>query len=141
MYQSIIVAAGLFSQGATTRGLIGKAMRLLGQGGRIIVVHVMEDMPALVSAAIPRDQFNAQRNQIRTRLEGLATTPEGNALDIDLRTGRPAREILQCAAENDADLIMIASHRPGLRDYFIGSTAARVVRHANCSVLVSRRFV
>ena len=36
------------------------------------------------------------------------------------------------------DLIIVASHRPGLQDYFLGSTAAKVVRHAKCSVLVIR---
>ena len=35
-------------------------------------------------------------------------------------------------------MIMIASHKPGMSDYFIGSTASRVVRHSPVSVLVSR---
>ena len=42
------------------------------------------------------------------------------------------------AKEKNADMIIIASHRPGLQDYFLGSTAAKVVRHATCSVLVVR---
>jgi nucleotide-binding universal stress UspA family protein len=46
--------------------------------------------------------------------------------------------ILETAKEIGADLIVIASHRPGLQDYFLGSTAARVVRHAECAVLVDR---
>jgi universal stress protein F len=33
---------------------------------------------------------------------------------------------------------VIASHRPGIQDYFLGSTASRVVRHANCTVHVMR---
>ena len=40
--------------------------------------------------------------------------------------------------ESGADLLIIASHRPGLQDYFLGSTAAHVVRHAACSVHVIR---
>jgi len=36
------------------------------------------------------------------------------------------------------DLIIVGSHKPGLQDYLLGSTAARVVRHAMCSVLVGR---
>jgi len=36
------------------------------------------------------------------------------------------------------DLIVIASHRPGLKDYFLGSTAGRVVRHSPCAVHVIR---
>ena len=41
-------------------------------------------------------------------------------------------------ARQQADLIIIASHKPGFQDYFLGSTAAKVVRHAPCSVLVVR---
>jgi universal stress protein F len=59
-------------------------------------------------------------------------------VDIDLRGGRPAEEIIAAAAECNADLIMLASHKPGLSDYFLGSTASRVVRHSPVSVLVSR---
>ena len=36
------------------------------------------------------------------------------------------------------DLIVMASHRPELKDYLIGPNAARVVRHADCSVQVVR---
>jgi nucleotide-binding universal stress UspA family protein len=55
-----------------------------------------------------------------------------------VRAGHPGNQILDLAEETNADLIIVASHRPGLQDYFIGSTAGRVVRHANCSVLVTR---
>ena len=41
-------------------------------------------------------------------------------------------------AETNADLIVINSHKPGVEDYFLGSTASRVVRRAPCSVLVLR---
>ena len=37
-------------------------------------------------------------------------------------------------------MIVIASHDPGLVDYLLGSVAARVVRHAHCSVLVTRKL-
>jgi nucleotide-binding universal stress UspA family protein len=35
-------------------------------------------------------------------------------------------------------LIIIGSHSPSMQDYLLGPNAARVVRHANCSVLVIR---
>ncbi len=47
-------------------------------------------------------------------------------------------EILKVAAEAGCDLIVMASQRPELKDYLLGPNAARVVRHANCSVLVVR---
>ena len=47
-------------------------------------------------------------------------------------------EILRVAAQTGCDLIVVASHRPALKDYLLGPNAARVVRHAACSVLVVR---
>ncbi|WP_371932559.1 universal stress protein [Pararhizobium sp. IMCC21322] len=46
--------------------------------------------------------------------------------------------MVEYAESNGVDCIIIASHRPGLQDYFLGSTAARVVRHAHCAVHVIR---
>ena len=58
--------------------------------------------------------------------------------DSEVLSGHTPLKILEYATEIGADLIIIASHRPGLQDYFLGSTAARVVRHAECAVLVDR---
>jgi nucleotide-binding universal stress UspA family protein len=46
--------------------------------------------------------------------------------------------LVQTAEETDASMIVIASHRRphGLRAHFVGSVAAAVVAHAECSVLV-----
>ena len=46
--------------------------------------------------------------------------------------------ILKIAGDIEADLIITASHRPELKDYLLGPIAARVVRHAGCSVMVVR---
>ena len=47
-------------------------------------------------------------------------------------------EILGVAEEAGADLVVVGSHRPAMKDYLLGTNAARVVRHARCSVLVAR---
>ena len=52
--------------------------------------------------------------------------------------GHAGRTIVEFAKEHEVDLIVMNSHRPGIGDYFLGSTAARVVRHAQCSVHVIR---
>ncbi|NNE80043.1 MAG: universal stress protein [Silicimonas sp.] len=52
--------------------------------------------------------------------------------------GSPGNEIVEYAEKNDIDCIVIASHKPGLADYLLGSTAARVVRHVRCNVHVLR---
>ena len=46
--------------------------------------------------------------------------------------------IAEMAEKSAADLIVINSHRPGVQDYFLGSTASRVVRRAPCAVMVLR---
>ncbi|ENT3205198.1 universal stress protein, partial [Salmonella enterica] len=46
--------------------------------------------------------------------------------------------ILEMAKKLPADMVIIASHRPDITTYLLGSNAAAVVRHAECSVLVVR---
>ena len=55
-----------------------------------------------------------------------------------VRIGRPAQVIVDIAAELEVDLIVIGSHGFGVLDRVLGTTAARVVNHAQCSVLVVR---
>ena len=52
--------------------------------------------------------------------------------------GPPKDHILQLADDIHADVIILASHRPSISTYLLGSNAAVVVRHAKCSVLVVR---
>ena len=62
----------------------------------------------------------------------------GVASDL-LRMGdESCRWILEEAAAMKADLIVMTSHRPAMRTYFLGSNAGHVVRYAKCSVLVVR---
>ena len=67
-----------------------------------------------------------------------ARVPSGMHVQHIVRQGTVYEMVLLTAKEIDADLIIIASHRPELKDYLLGPNAARVVRHANCSVLVVR---
>ena len=91
-------------------------------------------MPA---GTVPPVRHGSRQAEARVELNLLADGVTAGVTS-EIRTGAAASQILQCADDNAADLVMIASHRPGLSDYFIGSTAARVVRHAQCSVLISR---
>ena len=56
-----------------------------------------------------------------------------------VRQGNVDRKILDEAKAMDADLIVMSSHRTGVRTYFLGSNAGHVVRYATCSVLVVRQ--
>lgn len=140
MYKNIIVAVDL-AHGDAGKALLAKAAELIDQGGTIRLLHVLEDVPSYIAAELPRDLSDRRQAEAKVELKVIAGEIEGQAgatVHLETRHGAAAGQILQSAEDHGADLVMIASHRPGLSDYFIGSTAARVVRHAQCSVLISR---
>ncbi len=54
-----------------------------------------------------------------------------------VKTGKPFLEIVETAAEEDADMIIISSHgHSGVEHILFGSTAEKVVRKAPCPVLI-----
>lgn len=56
-----------------------------------------------------------------------------------VKTGKPFVEIIETAAEENADLIIISSHgHSGMEHILFGSTADKVVRKAPCPVLSLR---
>ncbi len=56
----------------------------------------------------------------------------------DVSVGAPWQAICAVARRVDADLIVVGSHGYGGIDRLLGTTAAKVVNHADCSVLVVR---
>ena len=136
MYKNIVVAVDL-AHGDAGKALIKRAAALVDAGGVIHVLHVLEDVPAYIAAELPIDVHQRRTAEARVEL-GVLVKDTGIESKVEVRQGAAAAQILQFAEDGGADLVMIASHRPGLSDYFIGSTAARVVRHAQCSVLIVR---
>jgi nucleotide-binding universal stress UspA family protein len=72
--------------------------------------------------------------------EGLRYVPQAETLS---REGRPEREIIQCAAEWHADVIVISSRSPAfggpaLGPKSVGHVARFVLDHAPCPVLLIR---
>lgn len=136
MYRTIIVPIDL-SQEDKGRNIVNLAVKLGGSDARIILVNVLEELPGYIAVELPAGLMEQSRDDAQAKLRAIAADA-GIAPEIVVRTGHPGNQILDLAEEMGADLIMVASHRPGLQDYFIGSTAGRVVRHATCSVLVVR---
>ena len=123
----------------TGRGALKLAKELKEKhGGKLELLHVNEIIPGYVVSHLP-DDFAEKANQ--TAIDSLKSAAEASGVDADVvvLAGNPATEILEYAKNVEADTIVIASHDPGLADYLIGSVAAKVVRHAHCSVLVVRQ--
>ncbi len=134
MYKTILVPVDLShpEQGSKTLGI---ARKIGGDASRVVALFVAADVPGYVSVELPMGWLEKSLDKSRTELGVLA---DKAAAETKVLTGHPSTKILECAEEIGADLIIIASHRPKLQDYFLGSTAARVVRHAQCAVLVDR---
>jgi nucleotide-binding universal stress UspA family protein len=112
------------------------AQSLLDEEGRITAITVVEAIPAYVSQQIPLDIMEGNREALEAGLKAELGGVKG--VSTLVVTGHAATTILDQAETLGADCIVIASHRPGLIDYFLGSTAGRVVRHAKCAVHVLR---
>ena len=103
---------------------------------QITLVGVLEEVPAYVAEYVTIRPDTGIAPALRTRLNDLAAAHGG--LAVAVLTGKPGVAIAELAERSGADLIVIRSHRPGMQDYFLGSTASRVVRRAPCAVLVLR---
>lgn len=134
MYKNILVPLAL-NHGISKETLeIARALR--AEGGHITALHVYEVPESSVSVYIGEEMV--QRGYERAR-ELLAEKVAGlQGVTPRMARGQPYRKIIDYAVEHKYDCIVIGSHKPGLSDYLIGSTAARVVRHAPCAVHVHR---
>ncbi len=56
----------------------------------------------------------------------------------EARIGTPWQVVCDAAKEHHANLVIVGTHGHGAIDRLLGTTAARVVNHAPCSVLVVR---
>ncbi len=134
MYTKILVPMALDHGISSDTLAIAELLR--GTTGKIVALHVHEAPQGSVSVYLDEDAVQAGFERAKKDLaEKTAKLPNVTPVLI---TGHSARSIIDYANSNGVDCIVIGSHKPGLRDYFLGSTAARVVRHASCAVHVHR---
>jgi len=117
-------------------------------GGRIVFVHVV-DWPFGDSQIGP---VPPEINQLRQSLESTAqerlrdatsgVRESGAGTDEIVTCGKASREILRCAREHSADLIVMGAHgREALSLGWLGSTTHRVIHGASCPVMAVRGSV
>lgn len=115
----------------------------------ITVLNVHKPIPHLPTPRLEASDItfdiSAYEKQVaaesRETLAALADSvfDDDISVNLEVRMGRPAEEILRFAEENEIDSIFIATHgRTGLAHMVFGSVVQRVVRRANCPVLTIR---
>ena len=139
MYSSILVAVDLDEPSSWQRSVplalaIGKCF-----GAKVGLVHVVSDAILALDAEWSSLALRRILETARARLGLLAEELKADVeIQAHVATGRVFRGILDIAEQERADLIVLASHRPEMKDFLIGENAERVVRHARCSVMVVR---
>ncbi|HET9715307.1 MAG TPA: universal stress protein [Pseudolabrys sp.] len=140
MYKKILVPVDLTDQDLAKPAINTAVQMAKTSGGMVRLVNVLAMTPVMLAEYVPPD-FDVQ--QRKSAEEALALIARECGLDADrvsttVRQGGIYHEVLEEAKAFNADLIVMSSHRPAMRTYFLGSNAGHVVRYAKCSVLVIR---
>lgn len=136
MYKHILVPV-VFDHNASVEPAVAVSRKLMSDDAKMTLLHVVEQPPSYAATMIPPKVFEESVEHARTEIKKLSEGAAKGANPVVI-TGHASRAIMDYAHDNDCDCIVIASHKPGLEDYFLGSTAARVVRHSRCNVHVLR---
>jgi nucleotide-binding universal stress UspA family protein len=140
MFKNILVPVDL-TDADLAKASIETAVGLArASNGVVRLLNVLPITPIVLAEYVPAD-FEAQ--QRASSEEALKIVARESGLDAGqistaVRQGGIYHEILEETKAMGADLIVMSSHRPAMRTYFLGSNASHVVRFAKCSVLVVR---
>jgi universal stress protein F len=134
MYNTILLPLALDQGHAAT--MMKLANKLKAEGGKIIAVHVIDQIPGFASYYITdENKKNIQAEAEKAIHERIGDDESVSAVVL---TGHPGRTVTDYAEEIGVDCIIVGSHKPGVKDFFLGSTAARIMRYAKCSVHILR---
>ncbi len=140
MPRSILLPVDLSERDSAKKAL-AEALSLLGPDGVLHVVSVLPDFGLAQVSGYFRKNF--EKEALASFGKALAEWVEESVpSEIDVHPhvlhGTIYDEILRAADKLKIDVIVMGSHRPAFQDYLLGPNAARVVRHARCSVYVVR---
>ena len=141
MFGHILVPVDLADTELAKQSLETAVSLARASGGDVRLLNVLPMTPVMLAEYVPPDFDAQQRQSAEEALSIIATECGLDAAHTSwtVRQGGIYHEVLEEAKQMRADLIVMSSHRPAMRTYFLGSNAGHVVRYAACSVLVVRR--
>jgi len=121
------------------------ALQLAERSDEVHVSHVLLQLPATDPVVIWSDsEMNDEKRKAFVR-ESMKKKLDEHGIDgvqINAMVGNPAHVIADLAEEIEAGLIVIPSHGyTGIKRWFLGSVAEKVVQLAKCPVLVLKTNV
>jgi nucleotide-binding universal stress UspA family protein len=141
MFKSILVPIDLTNTDLAKPAVATAVLLSQTSNGTIRLLNVLHMTPVMLTEYVPADFDMQQRQSSQDALAIVAREVgiEPSRISSVVRQGRSVyHEILEESQAVNADLIVMASHRPAMKTYFLGSNAGYVVRYASCSVLVVR---
>jgi nucleotide-binding universal stress UspA family protein len=140
MYKKILVPVDLADPALAKPAIATACEMARASGGSIRLVNVLPMTPVMLAEYVPPDFDVQQRKTAEEQLTAITgdCALESSRVSGVVRQGGIYHEVLEEANAMGADLIVMSSHRPAMRTYFLGSNAGHVVRYARCSVLVVR---
>jgi nucleotide-binding universal stress UspA family protein len=141
MYKTILLPVDLNDETSWKKAMPSAITMCRQYGASLHVLTVVPDFGmAIVGQYFPEDYEKKVSQKVLEQLHAFVKehVPDDIRVQHIVGEGTIYEVILNIAEEIAADLIVIASHRPKVQDYLLGPNAARVVRHARCSVLVVR---
>ncbi len=124
-------------------GVLRQAVELADRcGGRLLLCRATQ-IPASIPAvawSLKGDEFEKFLIEHgETQLQRLAAElPEGLVAKVICELAQPADLMCRLAQDHKVDLVVIGSHGYDRLDRILGTTAARIVNRAPCSVMVVR---
>lgn len=137
MYDNVLIATDGSdeAEGCIEHGLdVAEAV-----GARVHVLYVVETKANyILTVGLTDDELRSYReygeevvSEVVDRVSERSLSGEGA-----IRTGRPAEEIVDYAAENDADLVVMGKQGHGAVERHLGSTSEKVIRMIDAPVTV-----
>jgi len=141
MYKKILVPVDLADTDLAKPAIAAATEMARASSGSVRLVNVLAMTPVMLAEYVPPDFDVQQRKSAEEALSIIAGECGLDPAHISatVRQGGIYHEVLEEAKTFNADLIVMSSHRPAMRTYFLGSNAGHVVRYAKCSVLVVRQ--
>lgn len=140
MYSNILIAIDLDEPSSWEKPLATGLAMADCFGAQVALAYVVPETGLMLQAQWSVSSVRAVMDEAKIRLMQVASEhASGWDTKKIVRSGSVYAGLIGAAEEFNADLIALGSHRPEMKDYLLGANASRVVRHANCSVMVVRK--
>lgn len=141
MHENVLLPIDLQHEPSWSKAL-PQARRLAGDSGTVHLLGIVPDIgSSMVATFLPKGFEVKALEEMKAALDNFADAefPPGSKVAVHVGHGHVSETILKVAADVNADIIVMASHRPDeLRSILISSHANSVVRHSPVTVMIVR---